>query len=91
MLTISITSTPVSGSKSYTVSDADVQSLLNWAAVAFANLIQSTFNPTGIPGFVPTSQQILLAWVQNWISMTKASVQIFNTPAPVSPPQISIT
>jgi hypothetical protein len=91
MLTISITSTPVSGSKTYTVSDADVQSLLNWAAVTYAGIIQSLFNPTGIPGFVPTPQQILLAWIQSWISMTKSGVQTFNTPTPVAPPQISIT
>jgi hypothetical protein len=81
-LTISLSgSALVNGSKSYTISDADVQSLLDWATVNYASALPLT----------PTDQQILLAWVQGWINATKVSVQQFKTPPAVVPPQISIT
>lgn len=91
-LTVSLSgSAVVVGSKSYTVSDADITSLLAWAAVAYDPYIQATFNPSKTAGFTPTNQQILLAWVQSWINGTKNAVQQFQTPAPTVPPPIVIS
>lgn len=95
-LTISVSgSAIVNGSKSYTVSDTDLQALLDWAAAAYAVQIQQAFDPNyGKPGDVPitpTRQQVLLTWVQSWINGTKVAVQRFKTPAPVAPPPISIS
>lgn len=85
-LTISVNGSAISGlttnpSKSYTVSDADLQKVLDWAAVAFASQLPPT----------PTSSQILLAWVQNWVNGTKTAVQQFETPAPTVPAQVTMT
>lgn len=95
MATLSISlsgSSVVTGTKNYTVSDADLQLVLNWAQAAFNPYIQATFNPGNTPGFVPTNQQILLAWVQSsWIDRTKAEVRAFNTPTPTVPSPVVFT
>lgn len=75
--------------RTLTISDADLQMLLNWAAFAFNGYIQATFNPTGLTTFVPTNQQILLAWLENQIVIpTKRGIQQFQTtvttPAPIT-------
>jgi hypothetical protein len=78
-LTIDLSgSAVVTGSQSYTINDTDVQSVLDWATAAFATQLSTA----------PTNQQIMLAWVQNWIDGTKTAVQRFDTPAPVVPAQI---
>jgi hypothetical protein len=82
-ITISLNGSAITGlttnpSKSYTVSDADLQAVLNWAQVAFAGALPQ-------PPATPTNPQILLAWIQNWVNGTKSAVQQFNTPAPVAP------
>lgn len=84
-ITISLNGSAIAGlttnpSKSYTVSDADLQAVLNWAASAFAGALPPT----------PTNPQILQAWIQNWVNGTKSAVQQFQTPAPVPPAQVSI-
>ncbi len=91
-ITITLTGSAIvpNSSKAYTISDTDLQSLLSWAAVTFNQYIQTTFNPTNLPTFVPTSQQILLAWVQSWVDVAKIGVQRFITPPPVVPPPINI-
>jgi hypothetical protein len=48
-------SSVVNGTKTYTVSDADVQRILNYVTAAYS--------PVGGPALSP--QQALLAWVQN--------------------------
>lgn len=85
-ITISLNGSAIAGltgnpSKGYTVSDTDLQSLLNWAQVAFASQLPAN----------PTAQQILLAWIQSWVNATKSAVQQFQTPAAVPPPPITIT
>lgn len=72
----------VNGSKTYTVSDADLQSLLNWSAA---------WQWTSTSTSTPTNQQLLLNWVQNWITGTQTAVQKFQTPAAPIPPPISIS
>jgi hypothetical protein len=64
-LTISLSgSAVVNGSKNYTVSDADIQTLLNWAG-RFA------------PGVTPqsTAAQILVAWANWMIANTVTAVK----------------
>lgn len=85
-ITISLNGSAISGltsnpSKVYTVSDADLQAVLNWAASAFAGALPAT----------PTNSQILLAWVQNWVNGTRSAVQQFQTPAPVVPAPVTIS
>ena len=53
-----MTSTPLTGSKSFTGTDQDMTDLLAWAAVAYDSVIQQTFNAAKEPGFVPTNAQI---------------------------------
>lgn len=69
-----LTGTPT---KTYTVSDSDLQLLLNWAAVSYASILPAN----------PTNQQILMAWIQAWINNTIHSVQVANM---ASPPPLSI-
>lgn len=76
-LTISLAGSGiVNGTKVYNVTDADVQRVLNWAVVEFANKLPA-------PPAIPTSQQILLQWVQNWIDTTKMKEQMFSTVQPL--------
>lgn len=60
------------GTKSYTVSDADLQSFLNWAASAFASNLPST----------PTNPQIFSAWADFVVGHAKNNIQRFQTVAP---------
>jgi hypothetical protein len=69
-------------SKSWTISDTDLQFLLDWAAIQFQGYIQQTFGTT-----TPTNQQILLAWLQvRLINSTISDVQSFHrtTPPPIT-------
>ncbi len=73
-----LTSNP---SKVYTLSDADLQSILTWGQSAFSTSLPSS------PA-VPTNGQILLAWIQSWVNGTRDAVKGFNTtqniPTPIS-------
>ncbi len=73
-----LTSNP---SKVYTLSDADLQSILTWGQSAFASSLPSS------PA-VPTNPQILLAWIQSWVNGTRDAVQTNNKtiqlPTPIS-------
>ena len=83
MATLSISlsgSGVVNGSKNYTVSDADIQRVLDWAKVAFASSL-----PTN-----PTNGQVLTAWVQSWVNGTKDAVQVQGRQTTVPTP-IDIT
>lgn len=80
-LTINLTSGPVTGSKSYTISDADVQSLLDWAAAAYANTLPVT----------PTNGQVMLAWVQSWIAGTRDAVKKFKQDAAAAAASAGVT
>lgn len=66
MATITFTvsgSAIVNGSKAYTLSDADLQRILNYVSIAIAT-------PPGA-----TNGQILVAWIQDFISDTINGVQ----------------
>src|SRR5512139_3126428 len=56
-----MTSTPLTGTKSFTGTDADMSDLLAWAKVAYASIVTELFNPTNAPAFVPTNTQIGVA------------------------------
>lgn len=84
MATLSISvsgSALVNGAKSYTISDADLQRVLNWARAIYGGALPPS----------PTNVQILLAWVQAFVDGTTHQEQNFSTPAPVPPTPISIT
>ncbi len=85
-----MTSTPLTGTKSFTGTDTDMQNLLNWAAVAYAGVIQQMFNPTNVPGFTPTNAQIGAALAAATVSAWKVATQQFmQQPAPAAPPQMT--
>lgn len=77
MATISfqMTSAPLTGTKSFTGTDADMQALLDWAKVAYAGEIQQLFNPSGAPGFVPTNAQVGAALATATVSAWKDAVK----------------
>lgn len=74
--TISLSgSTVVNGSKSWTVSDTDVQTLINYLEVMYN---------------VSTPSAALLAWVQDFVSTTVNDVRQKNT-IQQPPPPLSFT
>jgi hypothetical protein len=78
----------VNGTKSYTISDADYQQMLVWAANA--NNAQIVAQLTPPPPYTVTGLQVLVSLVQNWVNGMIAAVQVqFTTPAQ-PPPPISI-
>jgi hypothetical protein len=85
MATLTVTlsgSAIVNGSKSFTINDADITSLINWAIGRYSP-------PPPAPPL--TQAQALTAWVQSWANATRDSVQQFGTPAPVPPAPIVFT
>lgn len=77
-LAFQMTSTPLTGTKSFTGTDADMQALLDWAAVAYAPLIQQLFNPTNNPAFTPTNTQIGVALATGTMNAWKDAVVKFK-------------
>jgi hypothetical protein len=64
-LTFSLTSAPFTGSKSYTLSDADVQRWLDALEVWHSNSLPAT----------PTNAQLLLAWADAVVVDSKRIVR----------------
>lgn len=80
--TISLSgSAVVNGTKSWTINDTDVQSLVNY--------LQAKYSTVG-PGGTPTPAQALLSWSQDWVTNTISQVQNFSR-AQASIPPISFT
>ena len=76
--TISLSgSSVVNGSKSWTISDADVQALTNYLSAAYGR------PPPAAP---LTPQQCLLAWVQDFVGQTVANVKDYQRSAAVITP-----
>ncbi len=75
------------GTKSSTVTDADLIQILTWSATYHVAQLQGP--PVGQPTVV-TAPQILVALVTNWYIGIKQAVQQFFTTPPVVPPQIGI-
>jgi hypothetical protein len=80
----------LSGTKTinYTLSDTDLQAILDWARVQSDACIQLNYNTPPVAGFTANNVQIMQCWVHNLIySGTKTAVQQFHiTPAVVPPP-----
>lgn len=88
IITVSLSGSAITGlttgsgpiQKSYTVSDGDLQNVLNWAQVAFASSLSTS----------ATNAQIMVAWLNAaMVRGTIQAVQQFNTvpaqvPAPIS-------
>ena len=84
-ITMSMASTPLNATKTWTGTDADMQAILDWGVVTFNSWIQAQFNPSGTPGFVPTNAQIGAAIAASWMAGVKDAVRNFKT-APAVPP-----
>jgi hypothetical protein len=84
-LTVSLSgSGVVNGNRSFTLSDAAVRKILDWAAVNYATALPQPPDPPA------TDQQIMAAWVQGWINATRDAVQRHETTAPVVPAPIDV-
>jgi hypothetical protein len=91
-VTFAMASTPLTASRAFTATDADMQALLDWAKVAYADRIQKMFNPDNTPGFNPTNAQIgnalatatMVAWMEAEQRFKKdGSVAAVPTPPPM--------
>lgn len=85
-ITITLSGSAITGltgtpTKTYNITDADLQTLLTWFAnsqqAVAVNLVAN-----------PTNAQILLGWIAWWVSMTVGLIQDFQSKNP--PPPISI-
>ena len=80
----------VNGSKSYTISDADYQQMLVWAANANNAQVVAAVCPapcTTPPPYTVTGLQVLVSLVQNWVNGMIQAVSVqFTTPAQPPPP-----
>ena len=76
----------VNGTKTYTISDADYQKMLAWAA----NANNTQLVGTSTPPVTVTGLAILLSLVQNWVNGMIQAVQVHNTVPAQLPPPISI-
>lgn len=88
-ITFSISSTPLTASKVFTGTDADMQNILNWAAVSQRPIIDELFNPTHVPSFTPTNAQIGAALATSTMRSWQSSETKFRndaTHAAVAPP-----
>jgi hypothetical protein len=62
-------SSVVNGSKTYTLSDADVQTIIDFMATKYGTVNQDgSVTPL-------TNAQSLLAWVQNWVTQTRDEIR----------------
>lgn len=73
-LTITLTSGPVNGTRTFTVSDADITTLITYMQNKFSGR-----GPGGQGGSPLTAQQALIAWVQDWINRTVGEIQTVQT------------
>jgi hypothetical protein len=80
-ITLTGSSIIADASKSYTISDADLQTLLDTVEMNWPP------SPPGQSPPPPTNQQLLLWWVQRWIDGTIRDIQSHNT---TPPPPITI-
>lgn len=90
-ITLSMASTPLTASKTFTGTDADMQAIIDWAKVAFDPWIQATFNPSHTPGFTASNAQVGAALANSFMSGIKDAVQRFKTVPAVVPSPISMS
>jgi hypothetical protein len=71
-LSISVSSSTVaSGTRTYNITDADLQSVIDWGKASFASSLSTA----------PTNNQVMAAWVQSWVTGTKMAVDKFELDA----------
>jgi hypothetical protein len=76
-ITFSLNSTPLTASKAYTSTDADMQHLLDHGKIVYAALILQMFNTT-----TPTNAQIAAAMVQAVINQWTQQTQVVLSTQP---------
>jgi hypothetical protein len=85
-LTVTITGStlfPAAVQQGYsTLTDADLQRILNWSAAYNVGIINQMFNSPPVPGFTPTNTQIFQAWVQSWVNQSIQAEGSFSTTRP---------
>ncbi len=66
--------------RSITISDADLQTVLNWLQATQLQLIADHFNGGVTQGFTPTNAQLEWGWMQcSIVNGTKSAVQQWQT------------
>jgi hypothetical protein len=75
----------INGTKSYTISDVDLQQMIAWIATQYnAQLIGNNQPPVSVPAVA-----LFLAWLNGFMQSTTVNVQQFHTQV-TTPPPISI-
>lgn len=93
-LTCTISGSGISGannSRSITINDTDLQTVLNWANATLLQVAANQFNGGVTSGFTPTNSQLEWAWMQS--SIVNATRQaVFNWQSqPVAATPITMT
>lgn len=75
--TVSLTGSGViNGSKSWTISDADVQRLVDYLVAKYTSPVTlSNDSPPVQVGGVPTPQQAMVRWINSFVAQTKMDVR----------------
>ncbi len=93
-LTCSISGSAISGannSRSITISDTDLQTVLDWLKATQLQLIADQFNGGVTLNFNPTNAQLEWGWMQcSIVNGTKSAVQQWQTTV-TQPAQVTIT
>jgi len=76
----------INGSKSFTISDTDVQQMMSWIAANY----NSTLVGTATPPVTQPAVAYFLAWLTGFMNATTDAVQRQQTTPAVAPPPISI-
>lgn len=71
-ITGGVTSTPVTGSHNWAVTDADVQHILDWMASDHIDFTRGLFGLAS--NATPTNGQYLVAWLQLYMNSTRDAV-----------------
>ena len=79
-ITCSLTGSALaSGTRNYTISDPDLQKLIDWAKVTYANKLPQPPEPV-------SNVQALNAWFNAWMAGTTDSVQRHGATVTIPPP-----
>ena len=83
--------TGANNSRTMTIPDPDLQSVLNWIKATQLQVVADKFNGGVTAGFNPTNAQLEWGWFQvSIVNGTTQAVQVQNTTPAVVPPPISL-
>jgi len=81
----------LNASKTYTISDSDMQQMMSWMATAYGSEMIAGVSPAPVPPVFFNAVQYFLYWFNGFMQATTDATQHQQTDPPVVPPPISIT